>query len=98
MRTSNQKNSGVTKLDIETIKSKLNELFKTNKLIHVSVNSGRTKLTDVPSTITGIYNHFLCVTSKVKNYKEESFTINFIDILIGKFQIKELNALVEENM
>ena len=90
MRTSNPKSSGVTKLDIATIKNRLNELYKTNKLIHVSVNQGRTKVTDVPSNITGIYNHFLCVTSKVKNYKEESFTINFIDILIGKFKIKEL--------
>lgn len=90
MRTSNPKSSGVTKLDIETIKKRLNDLYANNDLIHVSVITGRTKLTDVPSNITGIYNHFLCVTSKVKNYKEESFTINFIDILIGKFKIKEL--------
>lgn len=90
MRTASGKNGGVTKLDLQTVKTRLQELFKTNKLVHVSLNSGRTKLTDIPSTITGVYNHFFCVTAVIKNYQEESFTINFIDILIGKFTIKEL--------
>ena len=92
----NGKNGGVTKLDLDTVKAKLQMIFNSNKIVHVSVNSGRTKLTDIPSTITGIYNHFFCVTAHIKNYKEESFTINFIDILIGKFIIKELNELIEE--
>lgn len=96
VRTAKEKNVGVTKLDIEAIKNKLIDIYNTSNLVHVSINSGRVKMIDVPSNITGIYNHFLCVTSKVKNYKEESFTINFIDILIGKFKIKELNELVEE--
>lgn len=95
MRTANGKNGGVTKLDLETVKTRLHTIFKTNKLVHVSVNTGRTKLTDVPSTITGIYNHFFCVTANIKSYQEESFTINFIDILIGKFSIKELTELIE---
>ena len=90
MRTASGKNGGVTKLDLQTVKTRLQEIFKTNKLVHVSLNSGRTKLTDIPSTITGVYNHFFCVTAHVKNYQEEAFTINFIDILIGKFKIKEL--------
>ena len=86
----NGKNGGVTKLDLDTLKVKLQDIFKKNSLVHVSVNSGRTRYSDVPSTITGIYNHFFCVTSNVKNYQAESFTINFVDILIGKFSIKEL--------
>ena len=90
MRTASGKNGGETKLDIQTVKTRLQEIFKTNKLVHVSLNSGRTKLTDIPSTITGVYNHFFGVTAHLKNYQEESFTINFIDILIGKFKIKEL--------
>ena len=90
MRTANGKSGGVTKLDLATLKTKLQEVFLKNKLVHISINSGRTKLTDIPSTITGIYNHFFCVTAHIKNYQEESFTINFIDILIGKFTIKEL--------
>lgn len=95
MRTANGKNGGVTKLDLETLKNKLQDIYKNNNLVHVSVNSGRTKLTDIPSTITGIYNHFFCVTAHIKNYQEESFTINFIDILIGKFKIKELSDVLE---
>ena len=95
MRTANGKSGGVTKLDLATLKTKLHEVFLKNKLVHISVNSGRTKTVDVPSTITGIYNHFFCVTAHVKNYQEESFTINFIDVLIGKFKIKELDELIE---
>ena len=96
MRTANGKNGGVTKLDLDTVKTRLQEIFKTNKLVHVSVNQGRIKLTDIPSTITGIYNHFFCVTSHIKSYQEESFTINFVDILIGRYSIKELDMLIEE--
>ena len=95
MRTANGKSGGVTKLDLATLKTKLQEVFLKNKLVHISINSGRTKAIDVPSVITGIYNHFFCVTAHVKNYQEESFTINFIDVLIGKFQIKELDELIE---
>ena len=96
MRTANGKSGGVTKLDLDTIKTRLQDIFSKNKLVHVSVNSGRTKLTDIPSTITGIYNHFFCVTAHIKSYQQESFTINFIDVLIGKFSIKELDELIEE--
>ena len=96
MRTANGKSGGVTKLDLDTVKIRLQEIFSKNKLIHVSVNSGRTKLIDIPSTITGIYNHFFCVTAHIKSYQQESFTINFIDVLIGKFKIKELEILGEE--
>ena len=90
MRTANTKPTNLTKLDISEIKNRLTEIYQINPLIHVSVHEGRTKLNEVPSTITGIYNHFICVTSHVKNYQDESFTINFIDILIGKFKINEL--------
>ena len=96
MRTANGKSGGVTKLDLDTVKIRLQEIFSKDKLIHVSVNSGRTKLIDIPSTITGIYNHFFCVTAHIKSYQQESFTINFIDVLIGKFKIKELEILGEE--
>lgn len=96
MRTANGKGGGVTKLDLDTVKIKLKEICEKNKLIHVSINSGRTKLVDIPSTITGIYNHFFCVTAHIKSYQQESFTINFIDVLIGKFKIKELDELIEE--
>lgn len=92
----NGKSNGVTKLDLDTIKTRLKDICAKNKLVHVSVNTGRTKLIDIPSTITGIYNHFFCVTAHIKSYQEESFTINFIDILIGKFSIKELDEILED--
>ena len=92
----NGKSNGVTKLDLDTIKTRLKEICEKNKLVHVSVNTGRTKLIDIPSTITGIYNHFFCVTAHIKSYQEESFTINFIDVLIGKFSIKELDEILED--
>lgn len=93
MRTANTKPTNVTKMDIATIKEHLTEIAKTNPVIHVSVHEGRTRLTEVPSTVTGIYNHFMCVTAHVKNYQDESFTINFIDIIIGKYKIKELEDI-----
>ena len=96
MRTPNGKSSGVTKLDLDTVKTRLKDICAKNKLVHVSVNTGRTKLIDIPSTITGIYNHFFCVTAHIKSYQQESFTINFIDILIGKFSIKELDEILED--
>ena len=34
--------------------------------------------------------------NNIKSYQQESFTINFIDVLIGKFKIKELEILGEE--
>lgn len=95
MRTANSKSTNVTKMDLATIKSRLEEIYNSNPLIHVSVHEGRTKLNEVPSTISGVYNHFMCVTAHVKNYQDESFTINFIDILIGKYKIKELDELTE---
>ena len=90
MRTPNQKSCGVTKLDLNTIKARLETIYKSSQIIHVSVVAGRNKMDEVPSKISGIYNHFICVTANIKNYKDESFTINFIDIIMGKFIIKEL--------
>lgn len=96
MRTASDKKTSVSKLDIENLKEKLTKLYNQNEIIHVSVKMGRLKFEEVPSKITGIYNHFICVTANVKKYIDESFTINFIDIMIGKFKIKELEELREE--
>ena len=95
MRTPNQNNYGVTKLDLKTIRSKLEKLYLSNDIIHITVAAGRNKMINVPSKISGIYNHFICVTANIKNYNDESFTINFIDIIMGKFIIKEL---IEESI
>jgi len=96
MRTPNNKQTSFTKHDIGEIKKGIEAIFASSPNIHVSVHQGRTRLVDVPSTITGIYNHFLCVTSHIKNYHDETFTINFIDLAIGKFKIKELFEFFHE--
>lgn len=94
MRLANGKGDGITQLDVETLKAKLHSFLKENKLVHVSLNVGRKKTTDIPSTITNISNHFFSVAPCVKSYVGESLTISFVDILIGKFKIKELEEVL----
>lgn len=93
MRTS-KKTAAITHVDITAIKQKLEEIYANNPLVHVSVNEGRKHFVDVPSNITGLYPRFITVTAHVKHYQDEMFTINYIDIMIGKYKIKELEELL----
>lgn len=72
----------------EDIKEKLVELKKKG-MIHVSLTKGRNKIEEAPTKIVGIYNHFICVQSKVNNYVAD-FTISYTDILTKQILIKEL--------
>jgi uncharacterized protein Veg len=74
---------------IEEIKNKLTELYKQNKIIHVSIIAGRKKIKSAPTKILGAYTNFICVESEVNKYME-SFTINYRDIMIKKIVIDEL--------
>ena len=74
---------------LEEIKNKLNELYKQNKNIHVSINDGRRKVKSALTKITGSYTNFICVKSEVNKYME-SFTISYKDILIKRIVIDEL--------
>ena len=74
---------------MEKIRSKVEAMSKHTQLIHVTVNNKRIKIKEAPSTITGIYNRFLCVESQVNHYIEK-FTIHYIDLLTGAIHIKEL--------
>ena len=74
---------------IEEIKIKLEELFKKNKIIHVSIIESRKKVKSAPSKITGIYPNFICVESEVNRYME-NFSIPYRDIMIKKIVIDEL--------
>lgn len=74
---------------IEEIKNRLTQLYKQNKIIHVSIVEGRKKIKSAPSKISGEYPNFICVESKVNKYME-SFTINYRDIMIKKIIIDEL--------
>ena len=77
-----------TNQKIEEIKNKLTELYKQNKIIHVSIISGRKKIKSAPSKILGAYINFICVESEVNKYME-SFTINYTDIMNKKIVIDE---------
>ncbi|MDE5546045.1 MAG: hypothetical protein K2I88_01125 [Anaeroplasmataceae bacterium] len=81
--------STIASLQLNTIKEKLELLYKTSNLIHVSIHNKRNKVLDAPSKIVGIYQRFLCVESKVNTYVEK-FTINYTDIMTGNITIKEL--------
>lgn len=74
---------------IEEIKNRLTELYKQNKIIHVSIVEGRKKVKSAPYKILGAYANFICVESEVNKYME-SFTINYRDIMIKKIVIDEL--------
>ena len=77
-----------TNQKIKEIKKQLTELYKQNKIIHVSIISGRKKIKSAPSKILGAYINFICVESEVNKYME-SFTINYTDIMNKKIVIDE---------
>lgn len=75
--------------DFVSLKKRLLDLSKTNKVIHVDISQKRKKMTNVQAKIEGIYDRFMCVTSMVNSYSED-FTISYIDLLTNKIKIKEL--------
>lgn len=79
----------IANVQFSTIKEKLEVVYKSSNLIHVSIHNRRNKILDVPSKIVGIYPKFLCVEAKVNMYLEK-FTINFTDLITGNITIKEL--------
>lgn len=79
----------IDKSDFKALRSRLEEICKTSRIIHVDISTKRKKLDNVTSRIEGIYDRFLCVSSLVNSYTED-FTISYIDILTKKIHIKEL--------
>lgn len=84
-----QKENKINLDELDDLKNKLNALYDLKKPIHVNIFSSRNKVNDALCDISGVYNKFFCVKSKVNNYME-SFTINYIDIKIGNVKISEL--------
>ena len=72
------------------LKNMLIEHARESAFIHVSLRNGRNRIKEAKSKIVGIYDRFICVESRINNY-DESFTINYIDILTKNVIIKELN-------
>lgn len=75
--------------DFITLKEKLENLYKVNNIIHIDIMQKRKKINNVEAKIEGVYNRFICVTSMVGNYAE-NFTISYIDLMMNKIVIKEL--------
>lgn len=73
----------------QNLKNRLEEIYESQKQIHVTVKNKRKSIIEAPSRITGIYANFLCVESLVNTYLEK-FTISYSDLLTGSIEIKEL--------
>lgn len=82
----------IDKKEFAVLKSRLEELWKNTKVIHIDISTKRKRMENITSRIEGIYDRFLCVTSLVNSYKED-FTISYIDILTNRIKIKELANL-----
>ena len=74
---------------IKALRSLLKNRMDKNPNIEVTVFLKRHNTINTKSIITGVYNKFLTVTSNVNGYNE-TFSINFIDLFMGNYAIKEV--------
>ena len=74
---------------LNVIKEKIKIINSSSNIIHVTMNNKRKSVHNAVSKILSIHDRFICIESKVNDYIEK-FTINYIDLLIGNFSIKEL--------
>ena len=75
---------------INVIKEKIIMISSSSNIIHVTMNNKKKTVNNAVSKILSIHDRFICIESKVNDYLEK-FTINYIDIIIGNFSIKELS-------
>ena len=75
---------------LDNIKERIILLNSSSNVIHVSINIKRKSINNVASKILSIHERFICIEAKINDYFEK-FTINYIDIIMGNFIIKELN-------
>ena len=76
---------------IEKIKARINQLFKENNAIHITITLShpRIYLSDTPVIISGVYPHVFRVEEfGVENPK--SYTLQYTDLLTNSVSIKEL--------
>ena len=74
---------------LNVIKEKMKVINSSSSIIHVTMNNKRKTINNAVSKILSIHDRFICIESKVNDYIEK-FTINYIDLIIGNFSIKEL--------
>ncbi len=83
--------SPIEKTSIDEIKERLENLYNTNPNISIDIMQKRKRMKGVKAILTGVYTNFITVESMVNRYKE-SFTISYIDIMIGNYKINELSS------
>lgn len=81
--------TNISNQQLKVVQEKVKDLSEKSKKIHVTVHQKRNPIIEAPSIITGVYERFLCVESRVNNYVEK-FTINYIDLITNYVVIKEL--------
>ena len=72
--------------DIDSIKDMIHNIYNSKKEVYIDINNKRRRMKNVKINITGIYNHFFTVESNVNGYNE-SFTISYVDVMLGLYKI-----------
>ncbi len=81
---------------LESIKSSIEELFKTNPNIHISVKIARPKLVveKTPAVITVVYKNIFQIEENHTGCMARH-TIQYVDVLVGIVVIDELDYIPE---
>ncbi len=77
---------------VEFIKNSIEQLYKTNPTIHVSVNKTYSKLIlkSSPATIVGVYKNIFQIEEHESSKQPIRHTFQYRDVLIGQVVIEEL--------
>ena len=90
-------NKSFSEAQIKALRTLLITRMDENPNVEVSVYVKRHNIINKKSKITGVYNRFLTVTSNVNGYNE-TFSINFIDLFMGLYAIKEVPVSLVVNI
>ena len=76
---------------VNEIKQKIQFLYQTHPLIHISVtmNRPRVRIEDQEARITAIYPNVFKIETRGKEY-----TAQYVDVLTGNLKIAELDQIV----
>ncbi len=78
--------TGFSTENFESLRSLLRGFIEEKKRIFISINNGRLKVDKAPSIVTALYERFVKVETKLKNYTD-CYTIMLVDFLTGKVKI-----------
>lgn len=79
--------------EIQSIKSKIRNLYETQPNIHMSVAFARPKavIENIDATIFGVYKNIFRV-EVTKDGEHHKYTLQYTDVLTGRVEIAELNG------